>query len=244
MGWLSFGRGRIRTTAPVARGPAVISGPLREWLSAAFTEGAAAEDRESAALDRLRAEPDETVRQLVDAYGRVGEDDYALRWALVHCAARVEHPVILPFFDQVLRDAIPPERSHDVHLFSTVAEETAIRLQALAGLATLAARGDSAAVDLLLEGLRHDSATVRAMASVELRELPEGRVADGAIESRLDPDEWSGLRSLRRRPVDEVEPPGVDVAGPDLGPPPRGDGPGPASRRGAPQLPDGGDHRG
>lgn len=218
------GTRRPQTTAARDGGVRVSAG-LQQWLTAAFatidspdaTSGDVRTDvAERAALERLREDPDRAVADASAAYWRTGETDFGLRWALVHCAAELRTPAATAFLADVLAAPIAAERSRDVHLFSSVGEETTQRFRALEGLRGLAADGDSRALDALNEGLRHPLHAVRVAAYQQLRELPPDRVDAADLAARLDDRDRVSVEGLRRVDVEEVGAPGEPVRVPDL----------------------------
>lgn len=152
---------RPDTTAPVAPKTTLkMSGELRAWLQAAFSSpGSTANEAE--ALARMQEDPVRSAKQLRDVYDQAEEQNYSLRWALVYAAGQLGEPVAISFFDHVLRAPIPPERSDDIHHFSSVAQETSLRCRAVQGLASLAAKNNDEALQSLLRQLGHPSFTVR-----------------------------------------------------------------------------------
>jgi hypothetical protein len=200
-------RARPQTVEPVGHGevPAV-SGPLGTWLRAAFAADEPVEQHESEALARLRDEPERSLAEIAGAYDGAPQHDYALRWALVYAAGQLGSAAAVDFLARILDAEISPERSSDIHLFSTVAQETSLRCQAVRGLAGLAARGSDRARLSLLEQLSNRSYTVRVIASQVLRELPGQYVADDEIRRRLPADEADTVLAIRKVSVEELEP--------------------------------------
>jgi hypothetical protein len=185
-----------------------IGEPLRGWLNAAFGVGEEAGRREAEALDRFRADPERALAEVTAAYERAPEGDYALRWALVYGACQLRTQASLEFLERALQDPIPPERSHDIHHFSTVAEETSLRCRAISGIAAIAARmDDDRALGILLDQLAHPSYTVRVMTSQALVNLPRRPVPDEDIHSRLPSDEADGVMAMRRITVQDLPTP-------------------------------------
>jgi hypothetical protein len=181
-----------------------MSDSLRGWLAAAFSVGEGTKDREAEALGRLRADPERALAAVASAYEQAPEGDYAGRWALVYAASVLETPASLAFLERVLREPIPPERSNDIHHFSTVAEETSLRCRAIHGIAALASHADDPAVESLLNQLTHPSYTVRVTACQALRELPGRPVADDVIYRRLPAEEADRVFAVRRALVEEM----------------------------------------
>lgn len=194
-----------QTVEPIAVGDGFefeMSELLGAWLRVAFSESEDAEQREGDALARLRAEPDRALSEIVMTCDRAREHDYPLRWALVYCAGQLGVADSLGFLEGVLESEIPPERSNDIHLFSTVAEETSLRCQAVRGMSYLASTGDNRARASLLAQLSHPSYTVRVIACQVLREL----TGDDEIRKRLPSEEAEAVLAIRQVSVDELEP--------------------------------------
>ena len=202
---------RPQTVAPSGRGDAPPVGALvREWLDAVFTPSDASEAREREAMERLRADPTATLEQLADAYRTAPEADYALQWALVYAAGQLRHPDAVDFLREVLAAPLLPERSRDIHHFSTVGEQISQRLQALSGVAGLAT-SDDRALGVLLDQLQHDNHAVRVIACQLLTELPSGRASVEDIRGRLPADaDADEILSIRRMPVEQLVAPEVE----------------------------------
>lgn len=175
---------------------------VQAWLAAAYADDA--QDREREALEALRERGQRSVDDLAEGYWRAGEADVALRWSLVHCAVLLALPETTGFLADVVAAPIPPERSHDVHEFSSVNEEVTQRFRALQGLHDRAASRDGLAVDALLEALDHPVVAVRAVAYQHLRELPDG-IVDPERLRRLSADDREQFDRLRRVDVERLE---------------------------------------
>ena len=201
---------RPQTVAHVDQGgarPGEMGDALRSWLTAAFGGGDGAEVREAAALARLRADPDRALADISAAYQNAPERHYALRWALVYAAGKLQTVSALAFLERVLADAIPPEQSHDIHLFSTVAEETSLRCRAVEGIASLAAMPHAGAQSALVKQLRHPSFTVCVTATLALRALPGRPIDDDEIRRLLPGSEAERVFAIRRITVQDLETP-------------------------------------
>lgn len=164
---------------------------LRRWVRAAFA--ADAEDEERRLIAQLASNAERTTTDLSRVYWRLGDDDASLRWAMVHCAARLQSPSATGFLTEVLDADIPPERSTDVHLFSTVAEEVAQRMRAIEGLAELLGTDDRAAAPLL-RALRHPVFAIRAATYLAVRD----RIDPARVEDAVDESDREELHALRR----------------------------------------------
>jgi hypothetical protein len=203
---LRAGRGfRPQTVAGTpAPAPLELDDELRTWLQFAYDPDEASREREEAALARLRVDPARSSRVLAEAYDRVDERSYDLRWALVYCAGSLNALAALPLLARVLEAEIPPERSDDVHHFSTRGEETSLRLQAVRGIAALASAGEDEARSLLLAQLAHPSYAVQVIALQELRGLPDRAPDDQELRGRLPADRAEQAMAIRQVSVDEL----------------------------------------
>ena len=198
---------RPQTVAQIeATRPHEMSDMLRSWLAAAYGTGAGASAHEADAFARLRADPQRALADIAAAYRNAPERSYPLRWALVYAATKVQAAQALPFLDGVLADAIPPEQSDDIHLFSTVAEETSLRCRAVEGIASLAATHPDAR-NALVKQLRHPSFAVRVTATMALRELPGRPIGDDEIRRQLPSGEADRVFAIRRMTVKDLATP-------------------------------------
>ena len=152
---------------------------VREYLAVAFGGPDGDDALERAVVERMRPEANTVVEELRHVYARVPSSAYDLRWGIVYCATRLESPAALDFLQQVVEAPIPPEESTNVHLHSTVAEESTIRMRAVEGLRLLADAGSTAATDALFAAVRLPSLSLRIAASQALIESSERRRAPG-----------------------------------------------------------------
>jgi hypothetical protein len=183
--------------------PLELDEAVRDWVQHAYDPAETARPLEETALGRLRAQPERSVGALSEAYGRAPEEDYDLRSALVYCAGAMGTRAALGFLARVVEAEIPPERSNDIHHFSTRAEETSLRLQAVRGIEALASSGEGEARSLLLEQLAHPSYAVQVIALQALRQLPEQRrLADDELRRRLPADRVDEMVAVRRVSVE------------------------------------------
>ena len=104
---------------------------------------------------------------LAAAFGRCSAGDYAQRQALVRAAGVIDDASALPFLASVALSEIPDEQSAEPHTFSTVAEETIIRMIAVEGIARLAHDGDERAAELLMKCVQSQSFSVPKNRSYE-----------------------------------------------------------------------------
>lgn len=180
------------------------SARLREALAAMYASGEDAEDVHDQAVDSLRRDPEETMVAITAEYGRCPAGDYAQRQALVRAASVVDHNSSLPFLASVALSEVPQERSPQPHSFSTVAEETIIRMTAVDGISRRAQEGDEDAADLLMNCVESPSFSIRRAAVTGLMSTPYGDERRGEIEALVPPDQRFIL-DLRNVPVTEAE---------------------------------------
>jgi hypothetical protein len=180
------------------------SARLRQALAAMYASGEDAEDMHDQAVDSLRRYPEETVVAITAEYGRCPAGDYALRRALVRAAGVIDHTSAIPFLASVALAEIPQEQSAQPHSFSTVAEETIIRMTAVDGIARRAQEGDEDAADLLMKCVESPSFSVRRAAVAGLMSTPYGDERRGEIEALVPPDQRF-IFELRNVSVTEAE---------------------------------------
>ncbi|MGQ3050492.1 MAG: HEAT repeat domain-containing protein [Roseateles sp.] len=116
------------------------------------------------ALDGLARRGKEVVHALAEEVGRLAEDRYLDRWALVQLMAELKHESALDPLDRLLSSRIPEERSADPHGFTTAGEEVMIRTTAVEAVTRLAADGSQRACELLLRHTGHENFSVRRAA--------------------------------------------------------------------------------
>src|SRR5207245_3813828 len=116
---------------------------------------------------------------------------------------KLEHPSAISFWDDVVKQPIPPEESTDIHHFSSVAQEVSIRMRAIRGVAQFAGAGDGRASGLLLDYLSLSEFSLRAFAAYALVRLPDGDSFRERISQTLPPDEQFAL-ALKTASVREV----------------------------------------
>lgn len=138
-----------------------IAARINNFLAAMNAGGDDAQVRYAAALDAMRAEPEQSVLALAQAEAVCNRTDYPLRWALVYAAAQMNHDAALPYLRNLILTPIPPEQSSAPHSFSTVGKETVLRTTAIEGVGRLAVQGNEAALPALFEFLSIASISVR-----------------------------------------------------------------------------------
>ncbi|MEO6844853.1 MAG: hypothetical protein ABI184_06745 [Ginsengibacter sp.] len=95
----------------------------------------------SEVLKKLQSDPQECVKELTYAFEKLPESEYNARWFMVYCIAQFELPEFIRPLSRIAMSEIPNEMSKTIHLFSTVAEETAIRLTAIDGIRSIVQKG-------------------------------------------------------------------------------------------------------
>jgi hypothetical protein len=168
-----------------------------------YAVGDDANDRHDQGLDSLRRDPAETMVAIVAAYGGCPAGDYAQRQALVRAAGMLGHSGSLPFLASVALAEIPPEGAADPHSFSTVAEETIIRMTAVDGIVRRAQDGDEGAAEILMRCVESPSFSVRRTAVSGLMSTPYGVERRGDIEARV-PSDQRFIFEFKQVPVSEA----------------------------------------
>lgn len=179
------------------------SARLRAALTSMYAVGDDANDRHDQGLDSLRQNPEETVVAIVAAYGRCPSGDYAQRQALVRTAGVLGYSGSLPFLASVALAEIPLEQAEDPHSFSTVAEETIIRMTAVDGIVQRAQDGDEEAGEILMRCVESPSFSVRRTAVSGLVSTPYGDARRRDIEA-LVPSDQRFIFDLKQIPVVEA----------------------------------------
>lgn len=172
-----------------AMGALTGSARLREALAAMYATGDDASDVHDRAVEKLKQYPEETTVAITAAYGHSPAGDYAQRQALVRAAGVIDYSGILPFLASVALSEIPDERSAEPHSFSTVAEETIIRIIAVEGIAGLAQAGNEGAAEVLMKCVESRSFSVRRTAVTGLMSTPYGKERRSDIEAMVPLDQ-------------------------------------------------------
>jgi hypothetical protein len=179
---------------------------LANFFAAMNAAGDDAEDEYRAATAALRKDADIVMVEIARADNDCDRRNYPQRWAHVHAAAELRHPAALPFLRNLVLTPIPPEESTDPHSFSTVAEETILRTTAVEGAGALAAGGNRAALDALLEFLTQPSLSVQRAAVQSILKTPRGTRLRKRMEALL-PGDRHFLLDLK--PIDVREAPQI-----------------------------------
>jgi hypothetical protein len=110
-----------------------------------------ADSKYMASVVELKKNPGEAVKLVHAAYKKIDDQHYFNRWGLVKTLGDLESTKASQPLADIATSTIPPEKSSDLHHFSTQEEELIIRIRAVEGLAVLAQRGDKYAQDVVLK---------------------------------------------------------------------------------------------
>lgn len=177
---------------------------LRTFVEAANSEGEDAQAVYEDALASLREAPEQVAFAIARSLGSCSDEDYPVKWTLVHAASELKHAAALPLLREIVTTPIPPERSSDPHSYSSVEDETVLRTTAVDGVAHLAGRGDEEAKDMLFEFLDLSSFSIRRAAVQGLLKSPDGEDVRDRIEERL-PRDLRFILDLKSARVEDVE---------------------------------------
>ena len=144
--------------------PWIKDGHLRAFLAIMHTSGENAAADYAQALEFFRREPESTMIAITGGYSASPERAYTRRHALVQAAVALEDEAALAFLADVVLSPIPPEGMPDAQNFSTVAEETIIRMSAVDGIAVIARAGAGRAIETLISFLTIPSFSIRRAA--------------------------------------------------------------------------------
>lgn len=167
-----------------------------------------AEARYQATLQALSVEPQAAADTIAAIYRATPEDQYVERWSQVHLMSDLEITESLAMFEELLSTPIPPEKAPGMVTYSTVGEETMIRMTAVEGIGRLAARDDRKALAALREHTRHESFSVRRAA---IQAYIDVVGEEGREELRYElPEEDQFILDVRRASIQEVPQPRVE----------------------------------
>jgi hypothetical protein len=165
--------------------------------------GECAEDNYRLCIDKL-CRKSKIASQIIQAeYFDMPEDAYLDRWGLTMLAVELQHQNSLVFFDQVLADEIPKEKSKEAHSFSSVGEEVIIRTTALEGLERLATNGNDDAIKILFANISHEVFSIRRAATQALLAVG-GKDILQRLQSEL-PKRHHDLLKIRRTDVRKIQ---------------------------------------
>lgn len=181
---------------------------LQAFVEAANSESEDARRTYEEAVKELRQRPEEVVIGIARALGSCPDEDYTLKWTLVHAAAELKHPAALPLLREIVMTPIPPERSKDPHSYSSVEDDTVLRTTAVDGVAELA-KSSEQAEEALFEFLDLPSFSIRRAAVQGLRDSPRGEELRARLEACLPKDQrfLLDLKPVRVQDVEQVREP-------------------------------------
>jgi hypothetical protein len=162
---------------------------LQEVLAAMYGIGEDAKDHYDKAVENLKRDPQGMMVAIIAAYGRCPAGDYPQRHALVCAASAMGDASALPFLASVALSEIPAEASTDPHSFSTVAEETIVRMSAVDGIAHHASRAEKHAVEILLRCVESRSFSIRRAAVTGLMATDQGKKLRPKMEALIPKDQ-------------------------------------------------------
>ncbi len=155
----------------------------------------------SVILDKLKSNPQECAEELTHAFTKLREIEYNARWLIVYCASQFELPEFIKLLSQIAKSEIPNEKSENIHLFSTVAEETAIRLTAIEGIKNIGQKSYKEAETELLDLLRVKYLTLNIASCQSLMEINNENKKN--ILDTL-PKEKQFITDIKRKDVREI----------------------------------------
>ena len=176
---------------------------LEDYLKAIYTTGEDAQNTHDEILSRLRAQPADMIIEVARQEKACELSDYSRRSALVYVAGQLRHPSSLPFLRNIVLTPIPPEKSEDVHSFSTVEEETILRTTAIEGIRYLAEQGNEEAVKTLYTFLEIPSISIRRASTQALLSHRKDEQTARQI-SEMIPKEHQFLLDLKPAKVEDV----------------------------------------
>lgn len=101
---------------------------------------------------------------LITEYSNLHESQYLDRWSIVQLVSDICNEKNLDFFNKVIIEKIPKEKSKETHSFSTVGEEVMIRTTAIDGISKLAGNGNKEAVNSLLNHTNNQNFSIKRAA--------------------------------------------------------------------------------
>ena len=155
----------------------------------------------SARMEQVRSDPREYVHEISNSFDKLPEPAYDAKWLLTYCASQLELPECIELLAKIARSKIPPERSKHIHQFSTVAEETAIRLRAIDGLVNMAKKNNKEAESKLFQVLTSEYISLSIAACQGLLEVDTQ--SRKKILETLPPDK-KHIIDIVRKPVKEI----------------------------------------
>ncbi len=176
---------------------------LKNFLFAMNSVGDDAEANYKEKLEELKKHSEDILVEIARAEGASMEEDYPLRWALVHAASELKHPAALRFLRNLVFSPIPPEKSKDPHSFSTVGEETILRTTAVEGVEYLSEMGVEEAKKTLFDFLELPSISIRRAAIQAIYATVKDESKLKELKSRI-PKDQQYLLNIKRVEVKDV----------------------------------------
>ncbi|HEX9827458.1 MAG TPA: hypothetical protein VGA80_12745, partial [Flavobacteriaceae bacterium] len=137
-----------------------------------------------------------SVDVLQDEYSSLKESQYLDKWSIVQLASDLSNERNLTFFDRVIKEKIPKEKSKKPHSFSTVAEEVIIRTTAIDGICKLAAKGNKKAINSLLGHVDNENFSIKRAAVQAYTEVG-GKNAMEILKKQL-PKKFHSILEIKR----------------------------------------------
>ncbi|ABM05008.1 hypothetical protein Ping_3321 [Psychromonas ingrahamii 37] len=165
--------------------------------------GELAEEKYRLCVDKLCRKSKLTSQIIQEEYFDLAEDAYLDRWGLTMLAVELQDQNGLAFFDKILAEEIPEEKSKDPHSFTSVGEEVMIRTTAIEGLERLAANGNDDAIKVLFGNISHEVFSVRRAATQALLAVGGENMLE-KLKSEL-PKRHHDLLKIKRTDVRNAE---------------------------------------
>ncbi|HEX7483185.1 MAG TPA: hypothetical protein VF350_06940 [Candidatus Bathyarchaeia archaeon] len=158
-------------------------------------------ENSSVILEKLKNSPQECAKELTIVFTKLHESAYNAKWLLVYCTSQFELPEFIDLLKEIAQSEIPPEKSKNLHLFSTIAEETTIRLRAVEGLKSIARTDNKEAESVLFELLKSNYITLSIASCQGLLEINEDNKTK--ILTML-PKERQFIIDIKRKDIKEI----------------------------------------
>ena len=196
--WFSAGPDEVREREG---GRLEISPALRAFIEAVNSVGSEEDPTYRSAVAALLADVEASVGETVRIEIEAPVNDIGLRRSLVMALAAIPHADAATALQRV---ALRPLGTSPAPGETSMAEaQLGLRMQAVDGLAVLAARGIGEAREGLLKAALCESLAVQAVALASIRELPDGEAAIEQVMAQI-PEDRRYLAALRHVAVHEV----------------------------------------
>jgi preprotein translocase subunit SecG len=198
----SFKRKLISTVSKSEGSPSLFSdNSVGRNLSTLIIALSNSKESSGVLLEKLKSNSQECAEEFAEAFSKLSETEYNAKWLLAYGASQFESPEFIPLLNGIAKSEIPGEKSKDIHLFSTVAEETAIRFTAVEGIKSIAQKNHRQAEADLFDLLRSKYITLNIAACQGLIEINKENKA--AILEIL-PREKQFIIDIMRKDVREI----------------------------------------